>query len=43
LQGRRFAYQSCSATDAVALPLKNTHTLRVSEFQFGGDSSMLFV
>jgi hypothetical protein len=31
------------ATSAVALQLKNAHSLCVSEFQFGGDSSMLFV
>jgi len=31
------------ATSAVALQLKNAHNLSVSEFQFGGDSSMLFV
>jgi hypothetical protein len=31
------------ATSAVALQLKNAHNLCVSEFQFGGDSSMLFV
>jgi hypothetical protein len=31
------------ATSAVALQLKNAHNLCVSEFQFGGDSFMLFV
>src|SRR5256886_15986029 len=37
LYGRRFACHFLSATDAVALQLKNTHTFRVSEFQFGGE------
>src|SRR5438046_730080 len=37
LWGRRFACHFLSATDAVALQLKNTHTFRVSEFQFGGE------
>jgi hypothetical protein len=32
-----------SVTSAVALHLKNAHNLLVSEFQFGCDSSMLFV
>src|SRR5438132_12975566 len=36
LQSGRFACH-LSATDAVALRLKNTHTYRVSEFQFGGE------
>jgi hypothetical protein len=32
-----------SATDTVALQSRIAHNLCVSEFQFGGDSSMLFV
>src|SRR5438046_1784909 len=37
LWGRRFACHFLSATDAVALQLKNTHTRPVSQFQFGGE------
>ena len=41
--GNRSAFAHYGATSTVALQSRIAHNLCVSEFQFGGDSSMLFV